>query len=100
MTFILSPEAEDDIWSLWQNLAIEAGLSVANRVESTILDKIAFLAKRPGIGHWRRDLTDQRVKFYPVYSYLIIFRPDTKPLQIVAILHGRRDVAQLLKGRV
>ncbi len=25
---------------------------------------------------------------------------DTKPLQIVSILHGRRDVEQILKGRL
>jgi plasmid stabilization system protein ParE len=34
--FVLSPEAEEDIWSIWRYLALEAGLSVANRVKSTI----------------------------------------------------------------
>ena len=28
------------------------------------------------------------MKFFPVYSYLVIYRPDTKPLQVVSILHG------------
>lgn len=97
---MLSPEAEDDIWSIWQYLALEAGLTVANRVEATILDKIAFLAKMPDIGHWRRDLTDEPVKFFAVYSYLIVYRAETRPLQVVAILHGRRDVAELLKYRL
>jgi hypothetical protein len=40
------------------------------------------------------------VKFFPVYSYLIVYRPATKPLQIASILHGRRDVAGLLKDRL
>ena len=31
---------------------------------------------------------------------LIVYRPETKPLQIVAILHGRRDVERLLKNRL
>jgi hypothetical protein len=39
------------------------------------------------------------VKFFPVYSYLIVYRPDTKPLQVAAILQGRRDVAQVLRDR-
>jgi plasmid stabilization system protein ParE len=81
-------------------LVIEAGLSVANRVEATIFDKIKFIAKRPGLGHWRRDLTSEPVKFFAVYSYLIVYRPDSKPLQVAAILHGRRDIAELLKGRL
>jgi toxin ParE1/3/4 len=65
-----------------------------------IRDKILFLAGSPGAGHWRRNLTDEAVKFFPVYSYLIVYRPDTKPLQIVSILHGRRDAERILKGRL
>jgi antitoxin ParD1/3/4/toxin ParE1/3/4 len=45
-------------------------------------------------------LTDAAVKFFPVYSYLIVYRPETSPLQIVSILHGRRDLEQLLKDRL
>ncbi|HME11002.1 MAG TPA: type II toxin-antitoxin system RelE/ParE family toxin [Bryobacteraceae bacterium] len=67
--FELSPGAEDDIWSIWQYLTQEAGLAVANRVEATLFAKMEFLAKTPGIGHWRRDLTDEPVKFFSVYSY-------------------------------
>jgi toxin ParE1/3/4 len=73
---------------------------MADRVESAIREKIAFLAGTPGAGHRRRDLTDTDVKFFPVYSYLIVYRPETKPLQIASILHGRRDVGQVLSGRL
>jgi antitoxin ParD1/3/4/toxin ParE1/3/4 len=58
------------------------------------------LAGSPGAGHWRIELTDEPVKFFSVYSYLIVYRPETKPLQVVAILHGNRDVEQLLKDRL
>ena len=34
------------------------------------------------------------------YSYLIVYRAETMPLQIVSILHGRRDVEQLLRDRL
>jgi antitoxin ParD1/3/4/toxin ParE1/3/4 len=54
----------------------------------------------PGVGHWRRDLTNEPVKFFAVYSYLIVYRPETRPLEVVAILHGRRDVAELLKNHL
>lgn len=72
----------------------------AERVESAIRGNIVLLSRRPGIGHWRKDLTDQPVRFYLIYSYLIIYRPDTRPLEVVAILHGRRDVAEVLKCRL
>ncbi|MFZ3329220.1 MAG: type II toxin-antitoxin system RelE/ParE family toxin [Candidatus Acidiferrales bacterium] len=69
-------------------------------MEAAIRERIALLAGVPGRGHWRRDLTDVNVKFFPVYSYLIVYRPDTKPLQIAAILHGRRNLEETLKERL
>ena len=73
---------------------------MADRVESVILDKLAFLAKSPDAGHRRKNLTDEDVKFFPVYSYLVVYQPRTKPLKIVSILHGRRDVERLLRDRL
>jgi len=98
--YVLAPEAARDLVQIWRYIKTRASIEVASQVESVIRDKIAFLAKTPGGGHWRRDLTDEPVKFFPVYSYLIVYRPDTKPLEIVAILHGHRHVEVLLKDRV
>src|SRR5437667_12788534 len=78
----------------------QSSVSMADHVESVIRDRIAFLAQSPGAGHQRKDLTNENVKFFTVYSYLIVYRPDTKPLQIVSILHGRRDLEPILKGRL
>lgn len=71
----------------------------ADRVESVIREKIVFLAKTPGGGHWSKHVTDEPVKFFPVYSYLIVYLPESKPLQVAAILHGRRNVPRILKSR-
>ena len=73
----------------------QTSLKIADRVESAIREKIVFLAGTPGAGHSRKDLTDEDVKFFPVYSYLIAYRPQTKPFEVVAILHGRRDVERI-----
>jgi toxin ParE1/3/4 len=53
------------------------------------------LAENPRIGHTREDLTNQPVLFLPVGSYLIIYDPESKPLSIVRIVHGARDVHSL-----
>ena len=98
--YVLSPEAALDLVRIWRYIKGRSSVETANRVESVIRDKIAFLAGSPGAGHWRKDLTDETVKFFPVYSYLIVYRPDTKPLQIVSILHGRRDAERILKDRL
>lgn len=98
--YVLAPQAARDLVGIWRHIRRESSEQTADRVESVIRDKFAYLADFPGGGHWRRDLTDAPVRFYSVYSFLIVYRPDTKPLQIVAILHGRRDVATLIKSRV
>ena len=65
-----------------------------------IRDRLVLLAGTPEAGHHRKGLTGMDVKFFPVYSYLNVYRPETSPLQVVAILHGRRDVEELLKDRL
>jgi plasmid stabilization system protein ParE len=42
-------------------------------------------------------LTERTLKFWSVYSYLIVYEPLSKPLTIVAVLHGARDIAQIVK---
>jgi hypothetical protein len=36
------------------------------------------------------------LRFWPVYSYLIVYRPDAEPLAVVRVLSGSRDVAEIL----
>jgi plasmid stabilization system protein ParE len=98
--YVLAPQAALDVFEIWDYLKEQTGITIADRVESAIREKIAFLAATPGVGHRRKDLTDADVKFFAVYSYLIVYRPDTTPLQIVSILHGRRDMGQILKDRL
>ena len=98
--YILAPQAALDLFEIWQYIKDQTSVATADRVESAIRERIAFLAGTPGAGHPRKDLTDEEVKFFPVYSYLIVYRPETKPLQVASILHGRRDVEQILKGRL
>ncbi|MGH9522368.1 MAG: type II toxin-antitoxin system RelE/ParE family toxin [Terriglobales bacterium] len=65
--YVLSPEAEDDLASIWEYLSLESNSDVADHVANVILEKVAFLAENPGAGHSRADLTDKPVNFFPVY---------------------------------
>jgi len=68
----------------------------ARRVRLQIFDACQRIAKNPGIGHKREDLTDKPVLFWPVGSYLIIYNPTKKPVEIVRVLHGARNIPSLL----
>src|SRR6266404_3018076 len=98
--YVLAPQAAIDLVEIWRYIKEQSSLVIADRVETAIREKFSFLAQTPGAGHRRKDLTEADVKFFPVYSYLIVYRPETTPLQIASILHGRRDVEQILKGHL
>lgn len=94
----LTRSALADIDELWTYIA-EDNVEAADRVSSAILDACEFLAEQPLIGHTREDLTPRPVLFWTSGRYLIVYRPETEPLRIVAIFHGGRDVASLLTDR-
>lgn len=53
------------------------------------------LAEMPEIGHVRDDLADETLRVWPLYSYLIVYRPKTDPLQIIRVVSGYRDISRL-----
>jgi len=52
------------------------------------------------IGHRREDLTFYPVLIWPVGSYLIIYRAERRPLDIVAVTQGSRDIPAFLSRRI
>lgn len=63
-----------------------------------IMNAVARLARMPHIGHTRADLTSGSVLFWSVYRYLIVYRPETLPLEVIRVVSGWRDVASLLEN--
>src|SRR5271163_4045127 len=96
--FRLSPEASQDLFEIYEYIA-QDNVEAAERVRVELLDTMRGLAKMPGKGHRREDLTKREVLFWPVRSYQIIYRSETAPLEIVAVLHGKRNIRRILRDR-
>ena len=95
--FVVAPEAKDDLVTIWDYYALEVGdLDLADRMRDEIFRGIRKIARNPGLGHLRRDLADEPLKFWRVRRYLIIYRTKPLLLEIVRVLHGARDVAAIL----
>jgi antitoxin ParD1/3/4/toxin ParE1/3/4 len=92
--FKLSPEAAHDIREIWAYIAADS-LKAARRLRLQIFDACQRIAENPGIGHSRRDITEKPVLFWPTGSYLIVYSPR-KPVEIVRVLLGARDILSLL----
>ena len=52
------------------------------------------------MGHHREDLADSRHRFWTIYSYVIAYRRETKPLQIIAVVHGARQLEAFFQPRI
>jgi antitoxin ParD1/3/4/toxin ParE1/3/4 len=75
----------------------------ADQVEAEIITTCDRLAAFPFMGHKRRDITSLPVLFWtiPKYpNYIIVYRPQRKPMQVIAILHGNQDLKEILKDRL
>jgi toxin ParE1/3/4 len=80
--FILTPRAKQDVNDIWDYIAND-NIEGADRVLDALDNAMFKLAKNPGIGHRRDELTDKRHRFFLVYSYWIVYRHETKPLQSI-----------------
>lgn len=101
-SYVLTPLAKADIYSIWSHIAGNSE-GVADRVEQAIYDACAFVGAEPMRGHARADLTNRPLRFWTLTqypNYALAYRPETAPLQIVAVLHGKRNIQRILKQRL
>ena len=92
----LTPNAQENIEAICAFIADDS-VDAALRVLGLLEQAFEQLAETPEIGHRREDLTNRPVKFWSVFSYLIVYDPASMPLTIIAVLHGARDVERILQ---
>jgi plasmid stabilization system protein ParE len=99
--FALHPEADIDLTEILDYLEDESPAAAdlfLDRVESTLLSLVRF----PHQGYRRPNLTSLPLRFKLVGEYVIAYAPDSAPLWVVAVFHGRRSprvIAAMLRSR-
>ena len=97
--YVLSADADGDLDEIWEHIAGDS-VDAADRWIGKLFDAFEALGQTPGLGHRRADLTHFSVLFWPVGAYLIIYRADRRPIEIVAVTQGSRDIPAFLHRRV
>ena len=97
--YILSADADFDLDEIWEYIAGDS-IDAADRWTKKLFAAFEGLAARPGIGHKREDLTPYPVLFWPVGAYVIIYRAERTPIEIVAVTQGSRDIPAFLGRRI
>jgi plasmid stabilization system protein ParE len=97
--FIIAPAARSDLDEIWEYYAIEVkNPDAADRIIDDVFKGFHKLAETPGMGHFRSDLAAEPLRFWRVRSYLIIYRSEKRPIEIVRVMHGARDAQAILGG--
>jgi plasmid stabilization system protein ParE len=99
--YLFTPLAKWDIFHIWSTIA-EDNEGAADRVEQAIHNACAFVAEAPLRGHFRPNFSTRSIRFWTLTkypNYAIVYRPETAPLQVIAIIHGKRNIRDILKQR-
>jgi antitoxin ParD1/3/4/toxin ParE1/3/4 len=94
----ISAEAQNDLFEIWVRIA-EDSIKLANRIETEFYELFASLGRMPTQGHARKDLTARPVLFFPLYSFLVVYQPEVRPVRILAVLRGKRNLKRILRER-
>jgi len=98
--YVFGPDTAFDLDDVGEYIASDS-IDAADRWIAKLYDAFEVIASAPGIGHKRADLTDHPVLFWPVDRYLIIYRDNkSKPVEIVAVTQGSRDIPAFLRRRL
>src|SRR5688500_4309875 len=94
--YILTEQAEQDLNDIWDYIA-DQDVEQADAVVREIRDAFELLAAMPGAGHRRRDVRDERYRFWRANRFIIAYFRDTRPLQIIRIVGGHREFRRIFK---
>jgi toxin ParE1/3/4 len=94
--FRLTAAAENDLLSIWDYIA-QDNPTAATRQLRRIEEQCNLLATNPQIGPARPDIAPE-MRYFPVGSYLILYRILPDSIEIVRVLHGARDIPALFQA--
>ena len=91
---VLTKRARRDLHTIWEYIA-RVNEAAAGRTVASIRDHFELLRQRPNAGRTREDVAPG-YRSFPVGEYLIFYRTDPVRVTVVRVLHGRRDLPNLL----
>jgi antitoxin ParD1/3/4/toxin ParE1/3/4 len=91
----LTESAEADLNDILGFIAERDSIDRDLRVYEKFVEAFEALAASPGIGTRKPDLTDDPVRWWPVFRFLVVYDAERKPIDVLRVIHGARDIARL-----
>jgi plasmid stabilization system protein ParE len=97
--FLLTPEAKSDLKQILLDIA-EDSPDTAERLRLELYEGLQGLGRSPGIGHYRDELLGRKYRFWNFYSYVVAYVWEARPIEVISVVHGARDLAVFFSLRV
>ena len=68
----------------------------AKLVATRLRDSFRKLGRVPMLGHVREELRDENARVLAVTGLLVIYDPTVKPLAILRVVHGARNLRRVV----
>ena len=93
--YIISPPALDDLRQIDDYIGAD-NPGAADRVLASLRAAFGMLASTPMAGRQRLDF-GENLRSFPPGSYMVFDRPMHDGVEIVRVLHGRRDMERAFR---
>ncbi len=99
MAHRLAPRTAADLDDIWYYVATESSsLEMADRLIDTITDRFLALASFPYLGRSREGDFGPGYRSLAVGEYVVVYCVENEGVQILRVVHGRRDLERLFGG--
>jgi toxin ParE1/3/4 len=98
LPIVYSLEADEDLIQIWRYLAREASERVADAQLHEIDKVCARLSAQPYSGRTRNELL-LGMRSALASPYLVFYRIGENAIEVIRVLHGRRDIASIFAER-
>ena len=103
VSYWITPEADHDIDEILAYLTNEAGIEKALQFLTEVQETFQLISSPPEIG-WKYETDNPRLfnirafRVSPVFDhYLVFYRKINHTIELIRILHGSRDIHEMLK---
>ena len=90
----LARQAEADVLEIWIYIARDS-ISAADRLIDQFTETYELLSSNPGIGSTQEQYRPG-LRAFPVGNYIIFFEPIADGIELYRVLHGARNLDDLL----
>jgi len=93
MKYRLTEAALQDVRDIVDHIReIQKSPQNAQLVATRLKEAFEKLASSPSLSHVRRELQDDNARVYTTPGVLIIYDPTHRPLVVLRVIHGARDL--------